>query len=664
MSRIGVANRSLIRFVILAFALLAALIATSTFTSSTAVFADGPAVVDGFVQDPVTGVVESVYVIEGITYTQDQASGDFAGLLFSHEDDDNFYFGFAQSVFINDNTYFNGAKDDINNPEIGWEKLGRAHRIQDLLQSEHIKVQIFDSPNKLPEDLVLDFFLDYATDDAPGQTVGAIDSLGPTGGDGAVNVGTLDDIPAWSSSLDWNINDADGLLFPDRFSFSPERIATNTYDSGTTANPDSPWIYETVYEWSVAKSGSLAGSTLNDIGISILEVHNSPFKTDNPVPVPVITVSKTSNPPSGDSVDPNETITYTVNVTNTGTSAITNMVITDPIDSNLTNIVPQDGGSFDDTDFDGFTGLITWPTIASFAPGDNVSVHFTADVISTTPEGTSIFNTGTISSPDLATDVDTNTTVHFVTAVPSYSIDKTVTDVGGDGPAGSADQAGDLIAYQIVVNNTGNQSITGASLSDPLLQGANGSLSAPTETGGTGTNGDGVLDVGETWTYTGSYTVQQADIDNNGGGDGDIDNTATVQSNELPNASDSEDVPVLQTPAVEVTKTASVSPVTATISNTASVGTAEGASDSATAINTSLVVAQDITYTIGVANTGNTTLSTVTLTDNVPTGTSFTSASSTQGSCGEAAGVVTCDLGAINVSGNATITLIVRTTLP
>ncbi|MEZ4636198.1 MAG: hypothetical protein R2856_14755 [Caldilineaceae bacterium] len=39
-----------------------------------------------------------------------------------------------------------------------------------------------------------------------------------------------------------------------------------------------------------------------------------------------------------------------------------------------------------------------------------------------------------------------------------------------------------------------------------------------------------------------SYTVTQADIDNNGGGDGDIDNTATVSSNEAPNRSDSEAV--------------------------------------------------------------------------------------------------------------------------
>ena len=37
-------------------------------------------------------------------------------------------------------------------------------------------------------------------------------------------------------------------------------------------------------------------------------------------------------------------------------------------------------------------------------------------------------------------------------------------------------------------------------------------------------------DPGRDATCTGSYTVTQADIDNNGGGDGDIDNTATADS--------------------------------------------------------------------------------------------------------------------------------------
>src|SRR5205085_523594 len=102
---------------------------------------------------------------------------------------------------------------------------------------------------------------------------------------------------------------------------------------------------------------------------------------------------------------------------------------------------------------------------------------------------------------------------------PAYSILKTVTAVDTAGN-GVIDHANEVISYQIVVTNTGNVALNGVSLTDALLQGANGTLSAAVES----LSSNGVLNVGETWTYTGSYTVQQADLNNNGGGDGDIDN--------------------------------------------------------------------------------------------------------------------------------------------
>jgi hypothetical protein len=108
------------------------------------------------------------------------------------------------------------------------------------------------------------------------------------------------------------------------------------------------------------------------------------------------------------------------------------------------------------------------------------------------------------------------------------------------------DAAGDVITYEIVVTNDGNVTLTGVVVSDPLLEGANGTLGAAVETGGTGVNGDGILDVGETWTYTGTYEAQQSDIDNDGGGDGDIDNTATVSSDELDDETSSASVPIEQ----------------------------------------------------------------------------------------------------------------------
>ena len=61
-------------------------------TSASAAHPDPVAIdVDGRAQDPVTGVVEAPYVLSGITYTQDQATGEFAGLLYTAHDDDNLY---------------------------------------------------------------------------------------------------------------------------------------------------------------------------------------------------------------------------------------------------------------------------------------------------------------------------------------------------------------------------------------------------------------------------------------------------------------------------------------------------------------------------------------------------------------------------------------------
>jgi hypothetical protein len=116
--------------------------------------------------------------------------------------------------------------------------------------------------------------------------------------------------------------------------------------------------------------------------------------------------------------------------------------------------------------------------------------------------------------------------------------------VDGDGTGvGPVDEAGDIISYQVVVTNTGNQTLTGVTLSDTLVL----LVGSPTES--ISANGD--LDVGENWTWTYTYTVTQQDLEDNwvalgGTGDGYIDNTATADSDQLDPISDSERVPVAQ----------------------------------------------------------------------------------------------------------------------
>ncbi|MFC1924978.1 ABC transporter substrate-binding protein, partial [Chloroflexota bacterium] len=122
----------------------------------------------------------------------------------------------------------------------------------------------------------------------------------------------------------------------------------------------------------------------------------------------------------------------------------------------------------------------------------------------------------------------------------SYTITKTATavDTAGDGIINSA---GEIIGYTVEVENTGNTTITGVSVSDSL------SINLTRQADDPG-NDDTDLDEGETWVYTGSYTVQQSDLDA-----GSIENTATVSSNELGDKSATKEVTCGETPFADDT---------------------------------------------------------------------------------------------------------------
>lgn len=244
--------------------------------------------------------------------------------------------------------------------------------------------------------------------------------------------------------------------------------------------------------------------------------------------------------------------------------------------------------------------LVTAPTTYEYEPAPDADINTTnsddngsqkggitgnggyvqSEIVTLTPitEASYDNNSGTTSEPRLD--------FGFTPQNRAYTIAKTVTDVGGDGDTGSVDEAGDVISYQIEVTNTGNQILTGITLSDSLVP----NVGSATES----SIADGYLEIGETWTWTYTYTVTQADLDDNGGGDGDIDNTATVSSTELADESDSRDVPVDQVPAITLTKSGSFDD-----------NDGNGEADPG----------ETISYTFTVKNTGNLTLTNITISD-------------------------------------------------
>jgi uncharacterized repeat protein (TIGR01451 family) len=209
-------------------------------------------------------------------------------------------------------------------------------------------------------------------------------------------------------------------------------------------------------------------------------------------------------------------------------------------------------------------------------------------------------------------DIDNTVTVEFNEAGPQsdsedvpllYDPAFTVTKVASD--PDTERTAGEVIEYTITVTNTGNVSLTGYTISDPLLDGF-GTLSGPSET----LTADGILEVDEIWTFTGSYTVTQEDIDSLGTlepdnddlGEPDIDNTVTVEFNEAGPQSDSEDVPLLYDPHISLVKT-----------GTFNDEDGDGFAD----------VGETISYQLVATNDGNVTLYNVVLDDalfDLPTG--------------------------------------------
>ncbi len=69
---------------------------------------------------------------------------------------------------------------------------------------------------------------------------------------------------------------------------------------------------------------------------------------------------------------------------------------------------------------------------------------------------------------------------------------------------------------------------------------------------------------------------------------------------------------------------------------------------------------QSLTYTVRIANSGPDTAAGVVLTDDIPKGTVFVSASSSQGSCSHSSGTVTCDIGTMNNAAAVTVVIVIN----
>src|SRR5690606_26111983 len=139
---------------------------------------------------------------------------------------------------------------------------------------------------------------------------------------------------------------------------------------------------------------------------------------------------------------------------------------------------------------------------------DNGEVVNQATATGTAPDQSTVSDLS-----DESSVLENDPTVIELCQNPAIAIVKT--GVFNDENGNDCSDVDETISYTFTVTNEGNVSLSNVTVTDPLIA---------IITGPTGdTDGDGELDVTETWTYTGIYVINQDDIDL-----GSVKNQATV----------------------------------------------------------------------------------------------------------------------------------------
>ena len=361
--------------------------------------------------------------------------------------------------------------------------------------------------------------------------------------------------------------------------------------------------------------GVAAGTVLNNKVTGTAKPPTGPDITPPPVEtnhsVPGFTVAKTADPASGTGVNAGQTITYTVTGTNTGKTTLNPVVLTDDLSKVLDNATLVDGSL--KATVDGAAAAA--PTLSGTAlswtgvlePGKSVVLTYQVKVNAGVAGGTLINNkvTGTAKPPTGPEITPPPVTTEHPVLSPKIAVVKS-----SDPASGSNVVAGQDIKYTLTFTNTGNGAGEVAHFDDlrGLLDDADlvaGSLSAdaPLTAAMVGSDGfsvTGTLAAGESKTVTYTVTVK-ADADRVAA---NADNT--VLNFVVPGTTPPVDPPEVCDPATQLCTTHPVQVPGFTVAKTAD-----------PVSGTNVAAGQTITYTVTGANTGNTTLDPVVLTDDL-----------------------------------------------
>ena len=283
-------------------------------------------------------------------------------------------------------------------------------------------------------------------------------------------------------------------------------------------------------------------------------------------------------PTDGDgAAQPGELISYDFTVTNDGDVTLTNVTLSDTIGGVTITALTDVASNGVDVLAPGDIETATGSYAITQADIDAGSKDNTATATGTPPSGPDVSDDDSHSEP--------------IVRVSTIDLDKTgVLDLTVVEPNGVANP-GDIINYDFTVENTGNTTLDTVALSDTI---GGVTITALTDVA---SNGVDVLAPGDIETATGTYAIDQADIDA-----GVKDNTADVDAldpSDTPvNDDDSHSEPIVRVSTIDLDKTGVLDLTVVEPNGVANPG-------------------DIINYDFTVENTGNTTLDTVALSDTI-----------------------------------------------
>jgi uncharacterized repeat protein (TIGR01451 family) len=467
---------------------------------------------------------------------------------------------------------------------------------------------------------------DDVTSVVPGNSTTYTIVVSNTGPSAVTGASVSDPLPAGVTSVAWTAtaNSGGGTV---------TGPANGTGALGTTV--DLPVGATVTFTFTVQVSPSATGTLDNTATVrppagvtDTNPANNSATDSDSLTPQVDLAITKTDGVTS---VVPGTADTYTIVVSNAGPSAVTGASVSDPLPAGVSGATwafsSATGG-----------GTVTGPASGTGALGTSVDLPAGATVtfsftVQINPSATgTLDNTATITPPTGVTDTNpaNNSATDTDTLTPQADLAITKTDgVTSVLPRTST-------TYAIVVSNNGPSAVTGATVSDPLPAGVTGGHWAfALATGGdavTGpSSGSGALDtsvnlpVNATVTFT--FTVQIASS-----ATGTLDNTATV------------------TPPTSVTDT---NPANNSATDSDTITPVADLAVTKTVNDATPHVGDTITFTVTLHNFGPSEATNVAVTDKLPSGLTFVSATPQQGMYNSATGVWT--VGTVVDSANLTL---------